>query len=404
MGIIKTGDAFKSLTFDGEDSRNYGIYITGNAVYNAPERDVEMIEIPGRNGAFALDNGRFQNIEVTYPAGIFADNESDFADGISAFRNFLCSRKGYVRLTDEYNPDEYRLAVYKSGLEVSPAQLKAGEFDITFECKPQRFLLSGENEITVESGDTIDNPTLFESNPLLISEGLGAINVGDSKVTINDLPLGRITLRNSGSFSGDIIPLNGTDNLNYMDNINVGTVTIVFRYTSSTAEITSVSLSPVRNCTGTWVRESKKEIQINLKMSPIVFEAGVESGEISSELTGRFDFSSGSWSNVQFEGELSYDGAYGIQVGWDTDSWLAAKISARADEITADSTKSVLPETIYTDLDIGEAYYLNDGTPVPLNNTVEIPAKLPTLAPGENEITYDNTITSLKLVPRWWKV
>lgn len=149
MAINQTGAIYKSLEFDGESSRTYGVYITGAAVYNAPTRDVEMIAIPGRNGAFALDRGRFENITVTYPAGIFADTETDFAKAISDFRNFLCSRSGYCRLTDEYNPNEYRLAVYKSGLEVEPALLRAGEFEIVFECKPQRWLTSGESAVTV---------------------------------------------------------------------------------------------------------------------------------------------------------------------------------------------------------------------------------------------------------------
>lgn len=144
MAITETGAIFKALTFDGVSSRDYGVYITGEAVFNAPERDVEMITIPNRNGAFALDNGRFENITVSYPAGIFADTETDFAQAISDFRNILCSKRGYCRLEDEYNPDEYRMAIYKSGLEVSPAQLKAGEFEIIFECKPQRWLKSGD--------------------------------------------------------------------------------------------------------------------------------------------------------------------------------------------------------------------------------------------------------------------
>ena len=118
MAIEQTGAIYKTLTFDGESSGTYGVYITGEAVYNAPEREVEMISIPGRSGQLALDKGRFENIEVTYPAGIFTDNEEDFAEGISNFRNFLCSRNGYVRLQDDYNPNEYRLAIYKSGLEV----------------------------------------------------------------------------------------------------------------------------------------------------------------------------------------------------------------------------------------------------------------------------------------------
>ena len=122
MAITQTGAIYKAFSFDNVSSRNYGVYITSEAVYNAPERDVEMIAIPGRNGAYVLDNGRFENIEIKYPAGIFADNETDFAQAVSDFRNFLCSKKGYFRLEDEYNPDEYRMALYKSGLEVLPVQ------------------------------------------------------------------------------------------------------------------------------------------------------------------------------------------------------------------------------------------------------------------------------------------
>lgn len=165
---------FKSLVFDGVDSRDYGIYITGDAVFNSPERDVEMIEIPGRNGAYALDKGRFSNIEVSYPAGIAGDTEEDFRKGISAFRNALASRKGYKRLEDDYNPDEYRMAVYKSGLEVTPKALKAGEFTITFDCKPQRFLKSGETAVTI-GGSVTNTQTKSGAVVALESDGGDAV-------------------------------------------------------------------------------------------------------------------------------------------------------------------------------------------------------------------------------------
>ena len=152
---IETGAIFKKLYFDGQSSGNYGVYISGEGTFNAPKRDVEMVSIPGRNGDLALDKGRFENIEGTYKAGLFGVDEADFAEAISDFRNFLCSRKGYVRLEDDYNPDEYRMAVYKSGLEVDAKQLKAGEFDIVFDCKPQRWLKSGEEAVTIgEWGET----------------------------------------------------------------------------------------------------------------------------------------------------------------------------------------------------------------------------------------------------------
>ena len=145
MGIAP----YKYFTFDGESSRNYDVYLTGTGVFNAPQRAVDLLEIPGRNGNYALDQGRFNNITVTYKAGIVDYSESDFADKVSAVRNWLCSKVGYVRLTDDYNPDEYRMAVFKNGITVDHDDLKTGEFEITFECKPQRWLTSGETPIEI---------------------------------------------------------------------------------------------------------------------------------------------------------------------------------------------------------------------------------------------------------------
>lgn len=204
---------FNSLTFDGINSIDYGIYITGEAVYNAPERAVEMVAIPGKNGALAMDDGRFENIEVTYPAGTFGDDQPDYRDKVREFRNILAARYGYVRLVDTYNPDEYRLALYKSGLEVESVRYStAGEFDITFECKPQRFLIVGdlpydfvtsyqgltdENnvQLATENGADIDggitlsnaiaNPTLFDSKPLLKITGSGTVSIGSQIITVS---------------------------------------------------------------------------------------------------------------------------------------------------------------------------------------------------------------------------
>lgn len=203
---------FNKLIFDDIDSAAHGVYITGQAVWNAPERDVTMITIPGRNGQLALDNGRFENIEVTYPAGVYASSMEEYAEKIRNFRNALVSRYNYVKLTDTYNLDEYRLALYKSGLEVNPHRYNtAAEFDITFECKPQRFLTEGaepydfvtkyeglmdENSVQLqdEKGNDIEggvvlsnniiNPTDYASQPLIIITGTGQVGIGDFIITV----------------------------------------------------------------------------------------------------------------------------------------------------------------------------------------------------------------------------
>lgn len=176
---------FNSFTFDGNNSLDMGIYITGEAAFNAPERTVEMITVPGRNGAIAIDQGRFENIEVTYPAGCFADSQSDFADKIGTFRNILASRYTYKRLTDTYNPNEFRMGMYKAGLDAGPVGYgTAAEFDIIFDCKPQRWLVSGETAQTFNASGSITNPTLFDARPLLVVTGAGTLTLGSQTLTI----------------------------------------------------------------------------------------------------------------------------------------------------------------------------------------------------------------------------
>ena len=140
MAIIK-----HSITFGGVSSADFGIYISGEGVWDAPERDVESVDVPGRNGTLLLDRGRWKNIEVTYPAFNAEPDLETFRANLDAFRNAIASQVGYQRLTDSFHLDEYRMATYVDGIEVKPIiNNTASEFELVFNCKPQRYLTSGE--------------------------------------------------------------------------------------------------------------------------------------------------------------------------------------------------------------------------------------------------------------------
>lgn len=214
MGINPTMSNFKSLTFDGKTSREYGVYITGEGVFNAPEKDVELVTIPGRNGDYALDHGRFSNIQVTYPASIAANNETDFRTAVSDFRNWLCSRKGYCVLSDEYNPSEYRLAVYKSGLEVTHDMLIAGEFNIVFDCKPQRFLTSGDTPVTLSTAIT---PTTATGS-LVTFTATSTTGLVDLDTDIDPIQ----DLSNGDPSPSNICPISGSTEVNVLNDPKYG--------------------------------------------------------------------------------------------------------------------------------------------------------------------------------------
>lgn len=404
MGI---GAIFKELEFDGEMSGDYGLYISGEGAYNAPERDVEMVTIPGRNGALALDHGRFENIEVTYPAGVFGTDEADFADKVGAIRAWLCSKKGYVRLTDEYNPDEFRLAIYKSGLEVSPAKLMAGEFDLVFQCMPQRFLTSGETPITIGHGiipGTVKNPTRFESRPLLEVTGYGKITFKTAGnpvkvVEIISEPIGEVSLHGpvnetqrgslestfeiepnySAMHTGDRVFMNSPSRLN----IGVRSPIVSATITSQTG--TTFSLTFWRNAA-------------SLQFNGFSWTYGTP---VSETATIQIAYGDITITQVTVSLEVDADGKITITA---SSQLTPSSYSLHIAGITGDSTKTALGEPLYLDLDIGEAYKEEDGEMISVNSGVILGAELPTLKPGDNLILFDTTITDLKVIPRWWTV
>jgi len=413
MAIAPTGAIYKTLTFDNANSGTYGVYITGEAVYNAPEKDVEMIEIPGRNGAFALDRGRFQNIEVTYPAGIFADNEADFAQAVSDFRNLLCSKQGYCRLTDDYNSGEYRMAVYKSGLEVTPAMLQAGEFEIVFDCKPQRFLVSGESKIAVTSGDDVTNPTLFDSHPLLEVTGYGNINIGTDEIEVHNEPVGNIVLYNHKQWdSGTTRTITiDTQYANNGDRIIVeylGTSADYQAYwTVASGTVTSASVTVSGNGTGKARKMTPDQLEISADLGDREFAYGTPATKtitVSISInTSNYGTLSGSVSVT-----LAYDGnsTFTLSRSVTLPNHFSSKYPVLfiGDIVLSSSQTLIGNPPVYIDLDIGEAYVIKSGEVASANNGVVIPPELPVLAPGNTNITYDNTITKLDIIPRWWKV
>lgn len=166
-------------------SRDYGLYISGGETFNAPERDVELVEIPGKNGNLVLDNGRFKNITVTYPAFI----RHKFKSLSRVAREWLLSASGYVRLEDSYNPEYYRLARFGGPLDFDTRVLnRSGECNLSFDCKPQRFLTEGEFSVDVEESVKLVNPTLFPALPLIRVYGTdGRLMVGDVIVQFSEI-------------------------------------------------------------------------------------------------------------------------------------------------------------------------------------------------------------------------
>ena len=406
-----TGAIFHSLTFGGVNSADYGIYITGEAVYNAPVRNVELIDVPGRNGQVALDKGSYGNIEVKYPAGTFGDDQTDFAEAISAFRNAVLSQVGYQRLTDTYHPSEYRMALYVNGLEADTVNNgSAGEFDLVFNCKPQRWLVSGETAVTVADGDTLTNPTLFDASPLLEVEGHGTIGFNGYEIELDQYDLGQLTLFNGETFS--TVSRNKQFSealLNAGDTIFAGAITLDWNVRTSsggTYSNYSVTATGEGTATTTGIKSvADAYVSGTTTVSGITFTAGTYETK-SFNVNVAVTFPSYGTETMVFTVDIAYtSGMFVLSLSVAmTAHTQKQSTSCSFSEFTAYSTVSMLGHPTYVDCDLGEAYKYVDGELVSLNAYIDLGSDLPTFAPGTNTITIDSTITELKVTPRWWKI
>lgn len=175
------------IIFNNKSSADCRIQVAHPPGYAYPERDYTITHIPGRNGDIIQDNGCYKNVERTYEVSFDAPNE-DFATYANAVSAWLHSTTGYARLEDSYEPNYYRMATYQESNIFENLYNKAGTATIVFECKPQRFLKTGDNIITIQNSLTIMNPTGFEAYPLFKVTGTsGVLTVNGDSITFSSI-------------------------------------------------------------------------------------------------------------------------------------------------------------------------------------------------------------------------
>lgn len=171
--------------FDGRSSRDFGLIVSGEQTFNAPERDVETVEIPGRDGELTIGRGRFKPVTVSYPVFI----RSGFRERAAAVRAWLMGADGFRRLEDSYHPDEYRLARFAGPLDFTMRFLNySGEASLAFTCQPQRWRKDGEFPLPCQNGGSLYNGG-FPARPLIKVSGTGAgtLSVGGVAVSLLSL-------------------------------------------------------------------------------------------------------------------------------------------------------------------------------------------------------------------------
>lgn len=137
------------------------------------KKKITSTPIPGSSREHIEEEEAWE--EYDQPYSFFIGDGS--VDGIQEKLNEVARvlhKKGWQVLIDEYEPDYFRLAYHKGGFDVENRYTRLGKFNLTFRCRPERYLISGSNPEAISSGDKIINPTDYESQPLIYITGSGS--------------------------------------------------------------------------------------------------------------------------------------------------------------------------------------------------------------------------------------
>lgn len=208
-------------TFGGYaiDAPSLDMYADASNSFVIPERDVEFVSVPGRNGDISFDNGRFKNVII--PVDVYI--RRNFLERHSTLMNGLYSFKGYQHLRLPNRTDMFRLAVLHSSVtwETGP-WLDSGWVTLSFNCKPFWYYNTGDNPVDLDfvtPTAEFENPSAFASRPLITFEMDSSVTTSASLTIVSQMG-------------------HGTQNLITLErSANTGTATVTVDCENLTAEV-----------------------------------------------------------------------------------------------------------------------------------------------------------------------
>lgn len=176
----------ETFYLDGIDARYAGIQLQAPIEFSKAVPVVEAQTIPGRNGDLIWEAGSYENRSGS--ASCFC-LQKDVEKAISSAGRFLMGKKGYRRLETSYDPYHYWMARVENSPKIEMRLRVLAPFEIEFDCKPQRFVKSGENTIVFTANGVLYNQYGQTALPLiaLYGQGKGTLTIGNCVVDVKGL-------------------------------------------------------------------------------------------------------------------------------------------------------------------------------------------------------------------------
>lgn len=167
-------------------SDDIDVHLQGPVSFSAAEPNVKTVSVPGRNGDLHIFGGSYKN--VSGEARCFALEPEYVETVLHAVSKWCLLSSGYHKLQTSEEPAHYRLARIAVGPETEIRLRRLAPFTIRFDCKPQRFLISGDHPQNLTAPTVLHNDG-FPALPIIKVYGIGDGTLTVGGITVNLLGL-----------------------------------------------------------------------------------------------------------------------------------------------------------------------------------------------------------------------
>lgn len=380
----------KNFTFGEINSLDYGVYVLNVREDGMGERAVNKVPIQGRSGDLLIDDGRYENIRLIVNVAVTKNAEQS----IRALNGDLLAMTGYQRIEHAYDPEHYYIGFYSG--DVSPKISRRGDLataELKFDCKPQRYLMTGEKAIAIEAATG--------SSSMIVAEGRLTDIMSDAFKSATSLdrvyPDEYTTVLHTGS--------NWRNIRLYYSEDRVGTAMVLG---NSDEDPTSSSYnggeSGWRPIDGTVLDD------LNLTRDPYIFFSTPLRWEVLDANNNVIDATYTHRQVIEQSTRFPANPLILIHAVPNKNMGGQAVMLINDGAIRLSNPyivpmygKAYNADEIYVDCETMTAYmYVNDGVPMNMNRYVTLPDKTITLNKRQNEIWTNGDIQSAEIIPRWW--
>ena len=174
--------------YKGKSSKEMHLRVLNDVGFTSPTRDVNAIQVPGRDGDLMMDNGRFNSVVRSIPCRIEAPSNVNVESVINDVNNWLIDDGRFHEFGWDSDPEFKYLARVEDSVSSQRVLSRFGTTTIDFRLHPIKYLRSSLEEQSVRNNDVIENPFNVEAKPLLRVSGMVS-GGGDLVIEIGGRPL-----------------------------------------------------------------------------------------------------------------------------------------------------------------------------------------------------------------------